>query len=59
MLSPTIALPLDPLLPCAAWRMRVMLWPVAGGDAETCVPLCIKMRGQQGQVTDYGRTAGC
>lgn len=41
------------------WRARVMLWPVPGGDPEVCVPLCIKMRGFQNGVTDYGRTGGC
>ncbi len=43
----------------ADWRARLMLWPVRGGDPEVCVPLCIKMRGFQGEVTDYGRTGGC
>lgn len=41
------------------WRARVMLWPVPGGDPEVCVPLCIKMRGFQNEVIDYGRTGGC
>ncbi|KAL4443794.1 hypothetical protein ABPG75_011531 [Micractinium tetrahymenae] len=41
------------------WRARVMLWPLPGGDPEVCVPLCIKMRGFQNEVTDYGRTGGC
>lgn len=41
------------------WRSRVMLWPLPGGDPTVCIPLCIKMRGMQNTVTEYGRTAGC
>lgn len=37
------------------WRVRVLLWP----DSNECDPLCIKMRGQGSDVTDYGRTATC
>lgn len=37
------------------WRVRVLLWP----DSDECEPLCVKMRGQGGDVTDYGRTATC
>ncbi len=39
----------------ADWRVRVLLWP----DSNDCEPLCVKMRGQGGEVTDYGRTATC
>lgn len=41
------------------WRARVQLWPNAESTGELCIPLCIKMRGQQNQVTDYGRTKSC
>lgn len=41
------------------WRARVQLWPNAASTAEICQPLCIKLRGFQNQVTEYGRTGSC
>lgn len=38
------------------WRARVMLWPAPG---SSCQPLCIKMRGKGGAISDYGRHGSC
>ena len=39
----------------ADWRVRVLLWP----DSSKCEPLCMKLRGYEGDVGAYGRTASC
>ncbi|KAI3428265.1 hypothetical protein D9Q98_006644 [Chlorella vulgaris] len=41
------------------WRARVQLWPNAASTGELCIPLCIKLRGFQNTVVDYGRTGSC
>jgi hypothetical protein len=57
---PHLLLTASPLLPSplplpADWRARVFLWP----DSTACEPMCIKLRGKDDAVSDYGRTVTC